>query len=68
VSVDHRKILLVEDNPNDEALLMRALQKAGITNPIVRAKTVLKRFSSCSRKDVLSSVIRTIFRPSSSSI
>src|SRR5947207_10832699 len=41
-TVDKRKILLVEDNPSDEALLMRALQKAGITNPIVRAKDGLE--------------------------
>jgi CheY-like chemotaxis protein len=40
--VDLRKILLVEDNPSDEALLMRALQKSGIPNPIVRAKDGLE--------------------------
>jgi CheY-like chemotaxis protein len=28
-------ILLVEDNPNDEALTLRALKKHGITNPVV---------------------------------
>jgi two-component system response regulator len=33
--VDKRKILVVEDNPSDQALLVRALKKAGITNPIV---------------------------------
>src|SRR2546428_9217504 len=33
--VDERKILIVEDNPTDEALLLRALKKAGITNPLV---------------------------------
>ena len=42
MSVDHRKILLVEDNPSDKALLLRALEKAGITNPIVRAKDGLE--------------------------
>jgi len=42
VSVDQRKILLVEDNPTDEALLMRALQKSGIANPLVRAKDGLE--------------------------
>ena len=42
MSVDQRNILLVEDNPSDEALLMHALQKAGITNPIVRAKDGLE--------------------------
>ena len=36
--VNQRKILLVEDHPNDEELFMRALQKAGIPNPLVRAK------------------------------
>src|SRR5438132_8504896 len=40
--VDERRILLVEDNPTDEALLMRALQKSGITNPLVRAKDGLE--------------------------
>lgn len=33
--VDKRSILVVEDNPGDEALLLRALEKSGITNPIV---------------------------------
>jgi CheY-like chemotaxis protein len=42
VFVDQRKILLVEDNPTDETLLMRALQKAGITNPLIRAKDGLE--------------------------
>ena len=36
--MNQRKILLVEDNPNDEELFMRALQKAGIPNPLVRVK------------------------------
>jgi two-component system response regulator len=42
VSVNQRKILLVEDNPTDEALLMRALEKSGITNPLVRVKDGLE--------------------------
>src|SRR5215467_1703566 len=42
VSVNQRTILLVEDNPTDEALLMRALQKSGITNPIIKAKDGLE--------------------------
>ena len=42
MSVNQRTILLVEDNPTDEALLMRALQKSGITNPIVSAKDGLE--------------------------
>jgi CheY-like chemotaxis protein len=33
--VDKRTILVVEDSPSDEALLVRALKRAGITNPIV---------------------------------
>ena len=40
--MDNRKILVVEDNPNDEALLMRALKKAGITNPVVSMKDGLE--------------------------
>jgi two-component system, response regulator len=32
-----REILLVEDNPDDEALTLRALQKNNITNKIVVA-------------------------------
>jgi two-component system, response regulator len=36
--VDKRAILVVEDNPTDEALLLRALEKSGIKNPIVTAK------------------------------
>jgi two-component system, response regulator len=42
ICVDTRTILLVEDNPEDEALLRRALQKTGITNPIVTAKDGLE--------------------------
>lgn len=30
-----RVILLFEDNPNDEALALRALKKSGVTQPIV---------------------------------
>jgi len=36
--VDTRTILVVEDNPDDEALLLRALKKTGLTNPIVTVK------------------------------
>ena len=32
-----RDILLVEDNPDDEALTLRALRKNGVTNPVVVA-------------------------------
>jgi CheY-like chemotaxis protein len=40
--VDKRKILVVEDNSSDEALLMRALKRAGITNPVVCVKDGLE--------------------------
>jgi two-component system, response regulator len=33
-----RTILLVEDNPNDEALTLRALKKSNILNPVVVAR------------------------------
>jgi two-component system, response regulator len=33
-----RTILLVEDNPDDEELTLRALQKSNITNPVVVAR------------------------------
>jgi CheY-like chemotaxis protein len=36
--VDTRTILVVEDNADDEALLLRALKKTGLTNPIVTVK------------------------------
>ena len=36
--MDTRTILVDEDNPSDEALLLRALKKGGIVNPIVTVK------------------------------
>jgi len=33
--MDSKMILLVEDNPNDEALTLRALKKSNILNPVV---------------------------------
>ena len=33
-----KAILVVEDSPTDEALLLRAIEKAGIKNPIVTVK------------------------------
>ncbi len=36
--MNQRTILIVEDNPTDEALLRRALEKAGIPNPLVTAR------------------------------
>lgn len=35
IDVAERVLLLVEDNPFDEELTLRALQRAGLTNPIV---------------------------------
>jgi len=40
--VNQRTILIVEDNPTDEALLRRALEKAGIPNPLVTARDGLE--------------------------
>ncbi len=40
--MDTRAILVVEDNANDEALLLRALKKTGVTNPIVTIKDGLE--------------------------
>jgi two-component system, response regulator len=34
-NMDQKIILLVEDNPNDEALTLRALKKSNIMNPVV---------------------------------
>lgn len=36
--MEHRMILLVEDNPDDEALTLRALQKNNISNQVVVAR------------------------------
>ena len=38
VQATGRPILLVEDNPNDEALTLRALRKAGVANGVVVAR------------------------------
>jgi two-component system response regulator len=35
LNMDEKMILLVEDNPNDEALTLRALKKSKIMNPVV---------------------------------
>jgi CheY-like chemotaxis protein len=40
--VDKKTILLVEDNPNDKELIIRALDTSGITNPITVAKDGLE--------------------------
>jgi two-component system response regulator len=42
ISVNQRKILLVEDNSTDAELLIHALDRAGITNPVVTAKDGLE--------------------------
>jgi two-component system, response regulator len=36
--MSERVILLVEDNPNDEALTLRALKKSNILNPVIVAR------------------------------
>jgi two-component system response regulator len=36
--MSERSILLVEDNPNDEALTLRALKKSNILNPVIVAR------------------------------
>ena len=36
--MSERIILLVEDNPNDEALTLRALKKSNILNPVIVAR------------------------------
>src|SRR5215471_18181576 len=36
--VKSRTILVVEDSPTDEALLLRAIEKSGIKNPIITVK------------------------------
>ena len=40
--MNKRTILVVEDNSSDEALLLRALKKAGITNPVTSVKDGLE--------------------------
>ena len=40
--MDKRNILIVEDNPTDEALLVGALKKSGIVNPFVTVKDGLE--------------------------
>jgi two-component system response regulator len=40
--VDKKKILVVEDDPNDEALLRRALEKSGIKNPVITVRDGLE--------------------------
>jgi two-component system response regulator len=37
-----KTILLIEDNPDDEALALRAFQKNGITNPVMVARDGLQ--------------------------
>jgi two-component system, response regulator len=40
-------VLLVEDNPNDETLMLRAFKKGGFINEVVVARDGARR-SSCS--------------------
>jgi len=41
-AVTKRNILVVEDSPTDEALLLRALEKSGISNPVATVKDGLE--------------------------
>ena len=42
--MEHDKtILLVEDNPDDEALTIRALRKNNVANPIVVVRNAAKK-------------------------
>lgn len=46
---DRRSILLVEDNPDDERLTLRALRRGNITNPVIVAhngEEALQRLTS----------------------
>lgn len=36
--MDNRAILLVEDNPDDEKLTLRALKKSNVANPVIVAR------------------------------
>ena len=38
MEMDNKVILLVEDNPRDEALTLRALQKSKIVNDVIVAR------------------------------
>ena len=38
----HPPVLLVEDNTNDEALMLRAFKKGGFINEVVVARTALR--------------------------
>jgi two-component system response regulator len=40
--MNKRTILVVEDSPTDEALLLRAINKSGLTNPVVTVKDGLE--------------------------
>jgi CheY-like chemotaxis protein len=40
--VNRRAVLIVEDSPTDEALLLRALSKSGLSNPLITVKDGLE--------------------------
>ena len=42
MNMENKVILMVEDNPRDEALTLRALKKSNIANDVVVAVTELK--------------------------
>jgi len=52
-----RSILLVEDNPDDERLTLRALRRAKITNPIQVARNGEEALATISASDPLPSVV-----------
>ncbi len=60
-----RVILLVEDNPVDEALMIRALQKSNIVNPIVVARDGVEAldylFARGTYADRPASVVQVVF-------
>ena len=47
---DNRRILLVEDNPDDVELTKRALKKNNILNEVVVAGDGEEPWTTCSRK------------------